>query len=509
MINLGIVIAVCEYVGGASNLPACSQDGLAMAKVLEIEPRFDDVILIDGDTRSSTVKSRLIEFINRYKGKEIGDIVFYFTGHGDFSGDEFYYLLSDYDPKRRKQTSIENSELDDLIRNLNPSLFVKIVDACHSGVAYIKSADDFHDYLKSAKAQFRKLYFMFSSQSEQFSYQDAHLSYFTKRLIEAIAAHEAPSLRYKDLIDFISDAFQDDTAQTPFFVTQADFTELFCDISTTLKNGISEFLIAPGQSQIVLDSETKTRSIAELVRKDAELYCTESETLQRLALLPEMFRKIPLPDELKPLYDLSVHDEKSAVPPESPSIGRWLQQNKDDKRYFVSVTTERRPVQRDLGKYGMVFNILGGTDGKSITEYREYVTGYKLTVSLPYSYLTLFTEPKYPNIQAGGCFIVPLISMTHLRLFWAFTLYDYVGWKDRQRSGKLEWMTDEVVLKDNSALEGLVRSIASKFITFLETPIKAKWGPQEDTKQHPDAAPENQAPKNVIALADQKSGPTT
>jgi hypothetical protein len=63
--------------------------GEAIATILRSDPRFGDVLLISGDTKSSVVKPKLIEFLSRNKGKEIGDIVFYFSGHGDFIGDEF------------------------------------------------------------------------------------------------------------------------------------------------------------------------------------------------------------------------------------------------------------------------------------------------------------------------------------------------------------------------------------------------------------------------------------
>jgi Caspase domain len=106
MTNLGIVIAVSNYAGDATPLPACVRDGEAIAALLRSDARFGEVMLISGDTKSSAVKAKLIDFLNRFKGKEIGHIVFYFSGHGDFAGDDFYYLLSDYEQKRRKQTSL-------------------------------------------------------------------------------------------------------------------------------------------------------------------------------------------------------------------------------------------------------------------------------------------------------------------------------------------------------------------------------------------------------------------
>ena len=90
------------------------------------EQRFAEVLLIDSETSSNSVKQRLIDFVARHKDGDINDIVFYFTGHGDFHDGEFYYMLSDYRSSARKQTSLENTELDNLIRSLRPALFGKL-----------------------------------------------------------------------------------------------------------------------------------------------------------------------------------------------------------------------------------------------------------------------------------------------------------------------------------------------------------------------------------------------
>lgn len=487
MINLGIVIAISEYSGGASNLPACRRDGRAISKILETESRFDEVLFVDGDTRSSIVKPRVIDFFTKHKGKEIGDLVFYFTGHGDFHGDDFYYLLSDFDSKRRKQTSIENSELDDLVRNLSPKLFVKIVDACHSGVSYIKSADEFKDYLKGATGRFTKLYFMFSSQSEQFSYQDEHLSYFTRRLVEAIASHQASSIRYKDVIDFISDSFEGDAAQTPFFVIQADLTETFCEISVSLKNGIAEFLTSPTAGATLSQDHIQPESIVDLIKKDAQLYCTEQEVLDILQTLSGMFQNRQVSNDLEELYTFGIHEVNSHTVRNAVAIGRWFDQNKDDRRrYFVAVIRESREFSRKIQRnlfdvaLGIRRSQVGDEDLKTITETREVVTGYKSTVDLPYSYLNLFATPKYPNINPGSCYVVPIVSMTHLRLFWASSLYDHVGWDNSRPIGPLEWATDEVLLRERDKIERLMDQIFLTFVAFVEAPIKANWSPPQE-----------------------------
>jgi Caspase domain len=138
MINLAIIIAINEYTGDALPLPGCKNDGAAIAALLNEDQRFAETLLIDSETASSSVKQRLIDFVAKHKTSQVGDVFFYFTGHGDFCNNEFYYLLGDYRTEARKQTSLENAELDSLVRSLNPAFFAKVVDACHSGVSYVK-----------------------------------------------------------------------------------------------------------------------------------------------------------------------------------------------------------------------------------------------------------------------------------------------------------------------------------------------------------------------------------
>jgi Caspase domain len=488
MKNLGIIIGVRDYTPPTGNLPACRPDAQAIAKLFQIETRFEEILYIDSDTRSSVVKQKIIEFINAHKDQEIGDVVFYFSGHGDFSGDEFFYLLTDYDPKRRKQTALENSELDNLVRLLKPKLFVKIVDACHSGVTYIKNADEFQTYLKGAIPQFKKLYFMFSSQSDQYSYQDAQLSYFTRRVIESIVQHEASTIRYKDIIDYVSDAFEGDSTQTPFFVTQAEFTEMFSDHVAEIKDAVIGIFSASG-TQPTLPTTVGKDSLVDRIKKDAELYCTEADALDRVNKLPVLFSAIQLSNGLAEIYEITAITQQDAAPGSS-SVGLWLDQNKEAAGYFCRVTRERRPVTtrvpkdplRRLTGMNSLYGTLGDDDYTNVTETREYIVGYGSTVKLPYSHIRLSAEPKYPNVNPAAAFIVPIISMTHLRLFWAFALYDYLDWKERKRIGKLDWATDEAALTDWNRTKELVDFIISKFLSYLEAPIRAKWGEPEEPK---------------------------
>lgn len=56
--------------------------------------KFDEILIISQETASGKVKDKLTSFINDRKGNSIDEVLFYFSGHGDFANDEFYYILS-------------------------------------------------------------------------------------------------------------------------------------------------------------------------------------------------------------------------------------------------------------------------------------------------------------------------------------------------------------------------------------------------------------------------------
>ncbi len=80
---------------------------------------------------------------------------------------------------------------------------MKIIDACESGVTYIKSTDNVAEYLKSTSAGLKGVYFMFSSQSDESSYASTDISYFTKSILSSVANHKARTIRYKDIINTV------------------------------------------------------------------------------------------------------------------------------------------------------------------------------------------------------------------------------------------------------------------------------------------------------------------
>lgn len=478
--NLGIIIAVSEYTGRLSQLPGCVQDAKAMEAILRNSGKFEPLLVINQDTDSASLKSKLVDFISSNKGKEIEEVFFYYSGHGEYLGDEFYYLLSDYDSSRRKATCLENSELDNLLRSLCPSLTVKVIDACHSGVPYIKDDDSFMAYLKGTEKSFEKCYFMFSSQTDEGSYQDANMSYFTNCFVKAVLEHPSPTIRYKDIIDRISDTFAGDTRQSPFFVTQADFTEVFCSIAQRSRELITEKLEASWSPSSAGESSGTLSPLRDLVAKEASDYCSEGEAMSILNDIAAAFHGFPHPTEASELYEVT--SESGVMPPKFPgldAIGKWLQKNENE--FFAEPT-------------------IGFFPGRAPSHQPD---GFNSTTDMPFDQITIVATPslEYPNLHGAMCLLVPIISRTHVRFFRAITTLVSDGWDVAANPDPdFRWSTFEFRLKHKEEIQDYVERTVNEFWRFTLDPLKKRFGlvpedDSEDTSTKDDAAESDNSPE--------------
>jgi hypothetical protein len=288
--KLAVIVAVSKYTGsGLSDLSGCVQDANLMHTILGAQEGYQEILTISKNTDSADVKQSITDFVNKHKGSEISELVFYYTGHGAFLNNEYYYLLSDYRKDKLRQTALENTELDNLIRSLNPVLTTKIVDSCQSGTPYIKDSGELDTYLKGTQSRFQNCYFLFSSHTDESSYQDNALSAFTKSIAERVAQRTGV-VRHKDIIDYVSDSFAGDNAlQTPFFVTQADFTDQFCKVDSDLQRKVEGILASTTMASLSASGtspETRT-TLKALVEADAQYYCTKEEASAALARFQE------------------------------------------------------------------------------------------------------------------------------------------------------------------------------------------------------------------------------
>ena len=487
MQNIAIIISVSKYDTSGNDLPGCERDGQVIKSLLEFSGRFDQIKYHTGNVSGADVKSNIAEFIEGYNGMEIGDVVFYFSGHGEYFDNEFYYLMSDYSQNKRKQTSLDNTSLDTMVRSLSPNMFVKIVDACHSGTQYIKDYSALEKHLKLVgNSSFNNVSFMFSSQVDEVSYQDDNMSHFTNSIVSAVRTHKNGPVRYKHITDYVSDEFDRKNTQTPFFVGQSRLTEIFLTMTDEIRVRLAETLPA-------LDSDTGTAltpiksssSFVEILIKRSDEFLSKEEASAIIINMESFIHGGPFSDEIAQLYTIQVDAEGSSYPPQPASIGVWIEKNNDSREYFAHSKYRSEQYTRKEPKNALIGllagNLLSGSDRyDDVVDYRNIMDSYVSTASLPYNFYRIHLVPQYATLAPEDCFIAFISSRSHIRIFWSFTHYEYTDWEISRPVGKMDWFTDGCKLKDSDRIEGIFQRIITEFCVFVEGPIKSKWGADTD-----------------------------
>lgn len=493
--NLAIVIAVSDYTDSASNLPACRNDADLITMILKHSGRFDTRLFLLNGSRASSVKDALASFIKEQQDKKepVKEVFFYFTGHGDLYEDDFWYLLSDFDNTKRRQTSLCNTELDTMLRALSPALTVKLVDACHSGTAYIKGEDTLRKALEASReSRLNKCYFMFSSQAEQVSVQDAHLSYFSREFGRAVALHGQDTIRYKDVADFIADAFAPNKDQTPTFVIQADLTEVFCTVSDDLRADLGKRLaiaepthatgvLAGGiaaasdaTATLTITGSAPTPSLLERIKSDAANYCTKEEAMRAFEVVRQSVESFEVEAQLAVLYERDHAFSSCLTVENTAAIAKWLHAHKND--YFVTLSYGQEKYNTEVTVQHPF--LLLEYDVREVWKTRRVLEGFEQSAPCPFKMVTITYRPRYPNIPWWQAIIVPVFSKVALRLFYGFDQLEELGWDERRESGKLDWQTSECKMKDESCLKKTTEEIIRGLQQRVFQQLVAKFGPE-------------------------------
>jgi hypothetical protein len=448
--NLGIIIGVSEYVDSSNNLPGCKMDANAIQNILSKTDKYDDLLFLNSNQNSAEIKERFTDFISNHKTNKVEELFFYYTGHGDFNNNEYYFLLSDYEDSKRKQTSLQNEEVDNLIKTLKPDLVVKVIDACQSGKSYIKEANGISKYFEKTQDRFNRCYFLNSSLNDQSSYQSDIISDFTKSFISSVRLHNSAEIRYKDIIDYISDDFANNPSQTPYFVIQADYTEKFCSINKNLK----DYLASLSFSKATSTKNTGDKSsLLDKIAKQAEDYCEKTEALQLIGNIKDEVEKFECSTELKDVFDLKVstHEDYEEIVKEN-TIGKWLDDNDHD--FFARSKQIKVRKDRHSNPFGALRTsfVLGGTE----EDYEWIKDGFDLDIEVPYKTIVLNMDSKYPNIESYTCRIIYLISKRQIAFFYFTTNIEEKNWDDRWLNTDIEWFhTEYPITKNDIVIEGL------------------------------------------------------
>lgn len=464
-VNLAIVIAVSDYQSPTDPLPACKQDAIVIGTILRESKRFDEILELTENAIATHVKTQLSEFISRHESSDVGELVFYFSGHGQFDGNEFFFLLEDYDRRRPAQTSLTNDDLDEMLRSLSPNLAVKFVDACQSGVSYVKDSESLGGHIRKTVKTYKNCYFMFSSNSDQYSWADHELSAFTREVATAVRNHEGDSIRYKDVMDYVSDAFQNRGKQSPFFVTQANHTDVFVNISPSLRSSLSDLVPdGHGSAVVTLSDGPEEHPLLKAVRAESNKYASKAAGLAAISAFGDELEAAELSEPLPLLYERETRLTKDDFYPAGKSLAKWLTKRTDNILAKVEYTTENitsreKKYRRDR------FNFTFGLDDYEYVDVSKQVSvPYRITVTAetPFTVAHIELTPRFAALPRQSAFVVVCFSKRDFFAFYTRVRLKETDWEDYTMPMDAEWKSQSCLLSDETAMRRTARDILER-----------------------------------------------
>lgn len=472
--RLAILIGISTYEE-LNDLPACERDVDAMHELLLSTGHYPDhnILKISGSEKANNIKEKIIAFLNNYNDQEISEVFFYYSGHGLYREDELYYLMSDYKETSLRQTSIENSEVDSWLRNLKPEITTKVVDTCYAGLQYIKN----DQVVMKNTNNFKKCYFFLSSQVDQKSYTSEGLSDFTKSFIVGIKNCPQGKVRYKQIMDAISDHFEMEGKQKPQFIFQAPMTEVFCNLDSELQKSIEQILInhTPNLNAVTPISEVTSirprQTLKELIEEDAKNCLSRDEVRDILSKLQTQLNTQSFPEDLKEFFDFSTefikidYDFETYSLPSPDVIGRWL--NSKGKSYFAEPVWKE--TEEPLSPYNVFFNPLIRTRTKN------EIADFKITSNLDYDIVKVSATSKYPNVESYELTIVIILSKRSLQIFYYLSNLIDKNWHDKELPEVIKWKTTGWNLGDSTTILDAFKALLSRFTENIRNQLEQRF----------------------------------
>ncbi|MEM8723865.1 MAG: KTSC domain-containing protein, partial [Cyanobacteria bacterium P01_G01_bin.39] len=450
------VVGVSVY-SSLSPLSACASDASIIESLLKATNKYEKIKVLKDNTSSDKVKSSLRSFVKELLEQEqsVEELFIYFSGHGYQNSNELFLCCSNFNQKLPETTSLLNSELDELIRTINPELTVKVFDACQSGYQYIKDTDILRKNL-SPNSGIEKFIFMASCSQQESSFADQNLSFFTRVFFEGVVNQKVDGdIYYRDIQSHIADSFQKSPEQTPLFVTQTNGLEVF----GTMNSSIEKLRI---EHQQLIQQKVKTKSFSARVLdaiEDLEQdYITPEKVNALLQEIEPSKLKISLSDEInRSLYQIDQIDSISIQDINSAKlIATTVSKNKWSDDCFITIEKEAYKVRqlRDDLPFFATFSLTTPIRSKSDDTYYETVTKYrpcdiKVNEQVPFDCLRIKIRPLKLCLHPWHSFLFILPARTYCVLAIGFVKLDRYSWDEFQlEPSEIEWVFQELLWRD-------------------------------------------------------------
>ncbi|QLE30637.1 caspase family protein [Vibrio parahaemolyticus] len=495
--NLGIVIGVEKYKSDIfDDLVACKNDAKIFSDVLRNVKDFEEILYLNENESGTEIKKNIVDFVEKYKDQNVKELIFYFSGHGERFNDDFFYLPSDFDRKKRETTGLRNSELDEWIKTISPKLCVKIVDACFSGTQYIKSESSQEmDLKKSAnKYGLNDIYFWFSSRENEVSYAGSEFSRFTESILTSLL-DKSGEVRYREVMDAVADDFSNAGSSKPIFVTQSSNIEKFGHISDSTHQiiysafGLEDESTSNGGDEKNPDLNEvkveKNTSVFDLISKKSKAACFDEEKLS--SFIKEFNVHVSnWGDEIKKAYSIDVDENiESYYVPNRSKLGDWLEKNKD-KNYFANATFDtrnyeveeykalpRKPTRTNDALSSLRRMSLWAEEEKreykleTVTRTERFVDGFQYSHNLDNRILKVSFEPELEIVDPICLYIVPFYSNKELIISFSYEFLKRRNWSSHSSPKCAKWRNIKVNVNAENSAQASAQHIKKELESWL------------------------------------------
>ena len=465
MKNYAVLLGVFEYKY-TENLLACKNDVDILHQMIDATQKYK---VLELDTSIS--KNHFLEQVDSFipddmcsDKDEVGEIFFYFSGHGVHQESESYLVLHETQLDKINSTSIKNSELDAIIRRKSPKLYVKIVDACYSGMSYIKAPTS-KENTPIAPPVYAKVIenciFMYSSKKDQVSWATKEYSNFTKSFINAILESTDRTIKYNDIINFITDDFEAaGNEQVPYFVTQYDGRDVFSE-----RNEQVNVLIAHTKSLIVSNVSGEEAQPPENSSKIADYlsrYHSQEAVKSIIESMKGELNEVKIPTSwITAYYSLKPSAYGSHNHYEERSIVKFLYDRRQSENLHVDVETNKES-RSTFQEY------LGIPSFTTIP-----IKFSSLVGSLP-SFYSLDFQPSKTGLPRYELSYVFVYSDTYLYVFTASKQYIQKGWTEYIEKESIKYSYRKIYYYEYSQEQWAeyVKSDTEKCVEFIESSLE-------------------------------------
>ena len=454
MNNIAILVGNTEY-DSLANLSCCKDDLLAMQELLAATDRFSVIEVIE-NAHADSIKTQIRSEISRHQS--VGELFFYFTGHGCQRDDEFYYCATGFDHKHPNTTGISTTELHDLLRMAKADLVVKVVDACNSGTVLVKSGEGF---ISKQRQDFKKFIQISSCLDSQDSLTGNPLSMFTEKFRESALRKTEGEVYYTDIVYALRDEFIENDEQTPFFVSQGTGREQFVDNAKRF-DALRAVVVAqwPSSAQSERDEQeidSASLTFPELLAAVESKSATREKIESFVDVLFDGLQERVSSDDFSDFFEMDFEEHPDFV--EESTEGFIIKVLSTESRSDGFVTAEKQ--------YNNVSSIFGLYALRGDQGYRESFN-LRLNCHMKRAQLKLTMTPKFHSLKQLTLVVTCAPSLEHCYVFVVvcqhsledFGRYDSKGKEIVRRWHKFNWdeSTDHLVGYSISKLEEAVRN---------------------------------------------------